>query len=486
MGEMQEKSDAQLLRDYAEGGHEAAFSEIVMRHTDFVYSAALRQVESSAAASDIAQSVFTDLARKAGTLVRSGDASPPQSLVGWLHRATRYAALNHLRDTRRRLTNERQAMEQLLTNSEPSADWAQIRPALDEALDHLDEEDREALLLRYFKNLDFRAVGLALGVSDDAAQKRASRAVEHLREFFSKRKVTIGATGLVAIISANAVQAAPVGLAATMSAAALAGTAVSTSTVIAATKTIAMTTLQKTLVTVTVAVLAGAGIYEARQAAQLREQNQTLQQQQAPLAEQIQQLQTERDDATNRFAALLDDNQKMRRNNAELLKLRNETGILQQQTNRLGKQVESLSSALSRTDKSQAPIGTTNYPRESWQFSGFDSAENALKSAMWAKIHGDVATLFTATTPEFGQELRNSYFKDKSDAEISAMLIEATSGKKSLQIMNRMVAADDQVVFQMRMDDDPPKSYTLMTLKNISGEWKVTNVEPRSDGSSAQ
>ncbi len=169
----------------------------------------------------------------------------PPSLAGWLHRATRYTALNHLRDTRRRLTNERQAMEQLLTNSEPAANWEQIRPVLDEALDSLNDEDREALLLRYFKNHDFRAVGLALGVSDDAAQKRVTRAVERLREFFSKRNVTIGASGLVVLISANAIQAAPAGLAIAISTAALAGTAVATTTAIAVTKTIAMTTLQK-------------------------------------------------------------------------------------------------------------------------------------------------------------------------------------------------------------------------------------------------
>ncbi|MGO8837654.1 MAG: RNA polymerase sigma factor [Limisphaerales bacterium] len=328
---MQDKSDVQLLRDYAERRDEAAFREIVMRHTDFVYSAALRQVESSAAASDIAQSVFTDLARKAGTLVRGGGASPPQSLVGWLHRATRFAALNHLRDTRRRVTNERQAMEHLLTNSEPSADWGQIRPALDEALDHLDEEDREALLLRYFKNLDFRAVGLALGVSDDTAQKRASRAVERLREFFSKRNVTTGAGGLVVLISANAVQAAPAGLAVTLSAAAvLAGTTIATTATATATKAIAMTTLQKTLVTATLAVVAGAGIYEAHQATQLRRQNQTLQQQQA---EQIRPLQRERDEATNRLPELFAENAQLKShsNENELLKLRGEVGVLRAQ-----------------------------------------------------------------------------------------------------------------------------------------------------------
>jgi FtsZ-binding cell division protein ZapB len=205
---------------------------------------------------------------------------------------------------------------------------------LDEALDSLGDEDREAVLLRYFKNRDFRTVGLALGISDDTAQKRVSRAMERLRDFFSKRNVTIGASGLVVLISANAVQAAPVGLAAAISAA-----AVASSTTIAATKIIVMTTLQKTLVTVTVAALAGAGIYEARQVTQLQEQNQALQQQQAPLAEQNRQLHREReqlqrarDEATNQLAALTDELAKMvKQNPSEVLKLRGEVGVLLQE-----------------------------------------------------------------------------------------------------------------------------------------------------------
>jgi RNA polymerase sigma factor (sigma-70 family) len=273
---MQERSDAQLLCAFAGRGDEAAFREIVARYADLVYSAALRQVESSAAASDVSQSVFTDLARKAGTLASDGGTALSPSLAGWLHRATRYAALNHLRDARRRLTHERQAMEQLLTNSESGADWEQIRPMLDEALDGLSDEDREVLLLRYFKNQDFRAVGLTLGVSDDAAQKRVSRAVDRLREFFSKRNVTIGASGLVALLSANAVQSAPVGLAAAISAAAVAGTTVTTSTVVTATKAIVMTTLQKAIITTALVATVGTAAYEAHRASAWRSQAQLL------------------------------------------------------------------------------------------------------------------------------------------------------------------------------------------------------------------
>ena len=329
MGEMQEQSDAQLLREYAERGCEPAFREIVTRHADLVYSAALRCVNSSDLACDVAQSVFTDLSRKARPL--ADKLADNASLVGWLYRSTRFAALNQLRDDRRRLAHERQAMEQLLSNSETAPDWDRIRPVLDEAMNNLKDEDRDALLLRYFKNHDFRNVGRALGVSDDAAQKRVSRAVEHLREFFTKRGVTVGASGLVVIISANAVQAAPAGLAVTISTAAIfAGTTITSAATATAIKTIAMTTLQKTIITAALAAVAGAGIYEARQAAQLREQNHTLQQQQAPLAEQNQQLQRERDDATNRLAGLLAEILRLKSNpnQSELLKLRGQVTAL--------------------------------------------------------------------------------------------------------------------------------------------------------------
>jgi RNA polymerase sigma factor (sigma-70 family) len=327
---MQEPSDIQLLREYAEEKREGAFRELVARHTDLVYSAALRQVNSPDLACDVAQGVFTDLARKAQSVAEKSPEG--NSLAGWLHRSTRYAALNHLRDTRRREANERLAMEQLIINSESAPDWDLIRPVLDEALDSLCDEDRAALLLRYFENKSLREIGEALGTSDDTAQKRVSRATERLREFFSKRKLTVGASGLAAAISANSVQAAPAGLAAAISTAALAGTAVTTLTAITATKTITMTLLQKAIVLTALGLVAGVAINQAHQASQLREQNLALQQQLAPLADQLQQLQHERDKASNQLAGLSEELAlaKKNQNPSEVLKLRGEVSSLRQ------------------------------------------------------------------------------------------------------------------------------------------------------------
>src|SRR5881296_1629811 len=110
MGEMQTKSDAQLLREYAEKSVENAFAEIVSRHTNLVYSAALRQVDSPAVAAEIAQNVFIGLARGARAL--SPRLAADASLAGWLCRSARNLSLNHRRDEFRRQSRERQAMEQ--------------------------------------------------------------------------------------------------------------------------------------------------------------------------------------------------------------------------------------------------------------------------------------------------------------------------------------------------------------------------------------
>jgi RNA polymerase sigma factor (sigma-70 family) len=337
MGEMQPKSDAQLLREYAESGSESAFTELVARHTDLVYSAALRQVPSSDLACDVAQNVFTSLARGARTL--AGKLNPDASLAGWLCRCTRNLALNLRRDDFRRQSRERQAMETLHPTSETAPDWGRLCPLLDEAISGLNEVDHDALVLRFFKNHDLRSVGLALGVSDDTAQKRVARALEKLRDHLAHHGITTTGAALAMAISANAVQAAPVELAATISTAAtLAGTTLATTTTATAIKTIAMTTIQKTLITATIAAAVGAGIYEARQASRLREENQSLQQQQAPLAEQNrqlqrarEQLQRERDDATNQLAALTDKLAGGKQKPSEVLKLRGEVGVLLQE-----------------------------------------------------------------------------------------------------------------------------------------------------------
>ena len=237
-------TDLELLARYTRQHAEDAFAEIVRRHLGLVYSAALRQVRSPQLAEEVAQSAFIDLARSATRL------KPNTILTAWLYQVTRRTAIDVVRREASRQLREQIATEMNAMNA-TAADWTHIEPLLDEAMHALDDTDRTAVLLRYFENKSLREVGATLGTSENAAQKRLGRAVERLREFFAKRGVIVGASGLAMVISANAIQAAPVGLAITISTAAvLAGTTIATTATASVTKAIAMSTLPNTLTTV--------------------------------------------------------------------------------------------------------------------------------------------------------------------------------------------------------------------------------------------
>jgi RNA polymerase sigma factor (sigma-70 family) len=319
IGEMQTRTDAQLLREYAGNGSETAFGELVRRHADLVYSAALRQVIEPDFARDVAQSVFADLARKARSL--SGDVI----LAGWLYRSTRFAALTFLRNERRRQTREKQAMQLLDPPGESSPDWDRIRPVLDKAMAHLGDTDRDAVVLRFFKNEDLRSVGTALGTSEDAAQKRVTRALEKLRVFLLRHGVTLSTATLATALTGSAVQAAPAALAGTISTAVIAGAA---ATAVGSTfnflNLMSVTKLKAGLLSAAVAVGAGTSVVVQQQTvSRLRAENEALREQSAP----GRQLRAE----NQQFAGLRADRgelERLRRDVAELHRLRAETARL--------------------------------------------------------------------------------------------------------------------------------------------------------------
>lgn len=209
-----------LLRDYADNGDETAFRELVKRYVDLVYSAALRRVGGDAGlAQDVTQTVFTDLARKAKSLRNV------ELLGGWLHRHTGFVASNMVRSEQRRQIREQEAAQMNATHDSPDSIWQQLAPMLDDTIESLESEDRQAVLLRFFERHDFRHIGNALGVSDDAAQKRVSRAVEKLRGLLTARGVTLSVVLLSSILAGRVIGAAPAGLAGSVAGIALSGAA---------------------------------------------------------------------------------------------------------------------------------------------------------------------------------------------------------------------------------------------------------------------
>jgi RNA polymerase sigma factor (sigma-70 family) len=211
-------SDQNLVREFAESNAESAFGELVRRHIDLVYSTALRGVAGDKhLAEDIAQSVFIDLARKARIL------SARHGLTGWLYKSTCFAAAKAVRSERRRQTREREAyaMQNQMTDPTDEPDWQQLGPVLNAVMLELKEGDREVLLQRFFQRRSLEELGMELGLNSNAARMRVERALNRLRELLLRRGITSTAVGLTAVLTLQAVSAAPTGLAAAITSATL-------------------------------------------------------------------------------------------------------------------------------------------------------------------------------------------------------------------------------------------------------------------------
>jgi protein-L-isoaspartate(D-aspartate) O-methyltransferase len=223
------RDDCELLRQYSEAGSEEAFAELVHRHLPLVYSAALRQAHGDGtAAEDIAQTVFVDLARKAGSL------SGRLRLASWLYTSTRFASAKVLRGEQRRRLRESAAaeMQEPACQSGTERAWVELSPVLDEAMSLLDPGERDVILLRFFEGRQLKEVGAALGLSEDAARMRVNRALETLRSVLASRGVTPSAAALATVLSCEGVKAAPAGLASSISGSALRGGAAGLGTVV--------------------------------------------------------------------------------------------------------------------------------------------------------------------------------------------------------------------------------------------------------------
>ncbi len=300
--------DNELLRQYANTQSEEAFTELVRRHVDLVYSAALRQVGCDAHhAQDVAQTVFTDLARKAASLSRR------ESLTGWLYMSAHFAAAKITRTESRRRDREEQFMREPSHDTSPEADWEKLRPALDSAMYELKEGDREAVLLRYFENRPFAEVGAKLCLTEFAARKRVERAVEKLRAVLARRGITTG-TALASVISANAVQTAPAFLIGNLATAALSGAGTGTFTLF---QTLNMTKLKFGLGTLATAGVVGALVVQLHAQRTLRAENESL-------SGQVAQLKAANEQLSNQIAANTSSLTAQKDQADELLKLRAE------------------------------------------------------------------------------------------------------------------------------------------------------------------
>jgi RNA polymerase sigma factor (sigma-70 family) len=336
-------TDSELLRQFAKTNSHDVFAGLVKRHVNLVYSAALRQANGDEhLAKDISQTVFTDLARKANSLSRR------ENLNGWLYSATHFAAAKIIRGENRRRDREEKFMRESISETSataPDADWEKIRPALDDAMHELKEADRDAILFRYFENFSFAEVGARLDLNENAARMRVERALEKLRAVFAKRGIAT-ASAIASAISANAVQLAPVNLAATLTTTSIAAAGTGTFTLL---KIMTATKLKLAFSAIVIAGAATVIVHQQQTQNKLRGENESLQQ-------RIAQLQTDNENFSNQLAEVGDAKKLTDDQFNELLKLRGEIGVLRNQKKQLEEVISQPKNQSTNYQTSSSPL----------------------------------------------------------------------------------------------------------------------------------
>lgn len=196
--------DWELLQAYAQSGSADAFAEIVKRYADLVYGCCLRQTRDAHAAEDLSQAVFMILARKAATI----RADTP--IGGWLFNVARYTARNFRRMEGRRIRHEQEAAMScaVVSQEEPHID-PQLAQLLDDAIESLSSRERDALILRFYHDRSLKQVGASLGINEDAAAQRISRALRHLRGWLVARGMSLPESALLSMLPLELSRAAP-------------------------------------------------------------------------------------------------------------------------------------------------------------------------------------------------------------------------------------------------------------------------------------
>ncbi|MBN2375655.1 MAG: sigma-70 family RNA polymerase sigma factor [Sedimentisphaerales bacterium] len=150
------------------------FEIIIARYSGPALAVARKYLRDAGLAEDAVQSTFLKVIRKRHTY----NALRPFS--SWFYTILRNVCLDMIR----RQSLHQQALSKLIEQNEPLDDKSQ--PGMDLGiLEQLPDGERAVIELRIIHDLGFRDIATALGISREAAKKRAQRGLRRLRENIS-------------------------------------------------------------------------------------------------------------------------------------------------------------------------------------------------------------------------------------------------------------------------------------------------------------
>jgi RNA polymerase sigma factor (sigma-70 family) len=456
MPNAKDMEDMALVREFGRHHSEAAFTELVRRHLNLVYSVAFRLTNNAGDTEDVAQAVFIILARKAVAL------SERTLVTGWLYETTRFTSARLLRTNARRRRREQIAyMQSSLNETDTAHTWQQLSPHLETAMSQLTEGDRALLLLRFYENKTAAAVASLLGIRENTAHKREERAVAKLRKYFAKCGVSLSCAAIAGAISAHSVQAAPETLANMVSTGAMAaGTAAASSTltlVKGTLKIMAWTKAKTAVFTLVVASLATYSVIQHQAQERLRDENEVLQKR----IDQLSPLTTENESLSNLLAQAKNSEANAKDQLRQALRQRVEAPVL-------SKLPPANTSPVAKSDR-------IALPKDSWNKAGFATPEATLKTRGWAVLNGD--------REQFAQSV---YLTDGARKMIEDQVLQMASASKdpdaprlAQQALNQNWGAEEAILMPLMAlnQNNTFTGYNILSQESPSADEAILQVE---------
>lgn len=168
----------------AKKGDAEAFSALVETYETSVYRLALRMCGNAHDAEEVTQEAF--LAAWKGLPAFRGESK----FSSWLYQLTSNAAIDFLRrEKRHRGATPIEEEVDLAAPGTPqqAAEEAELREALQQALDALTPEHRQIFLLRQMQQMSYEEIGRLLGLESGTVKSRLSRAKKQLRQILTQR-----------------------------------------------------------------------------------------------------------------------------------------------------------------------------------------------------------------------------------------------------------------------------------------------------------
>lgn len=195
---MKNLSDESLVALFAQGKNEA-FDELLFRYKNNLYAYINGIVQNR----DLAEDIFQDAFTKVIVSVKSGRYQETGRFSGFLFRVARNLIFDHFRQEQNaQIVNERDndydifgrcnlEGESMHTSVEEDMSYNQVLLDIRRMIKFLPDNQREIVIMRFYKNMSFKEIADALGISINTALGRVRYAVLNMRKLAEEHNISL-------------------------------------------------------------------------------------------------------------------------------------------------------------------------------------------------------------------------------------------------------------------------------------------------------